>query len=417
MFVQKLHVRLTCNSLSDANVYRRQAATHVDLSIPHKDPYVILCSTLNVSTEQLALDRETAEKYWYCDNPRHPTRRAKNIIPSKFRNMFDSKAIVLTEVLSVSNSAWLSLLRRSSRSSAPRVRNLCGLCRTTSLTTRKRASVETPLAWDRTRGSDFRCLAQTIRCIAVSSKTVSIRATEKWLADSTPMDSAFVACIENTYRVFGALVREPRNSAGFAKISPVEFIMIGILVHRHKKRLSLKALGNAVSAMRQDVRKHHEDIRNNNKVYKTMLSFIDGYQGTSPGHGEPSAEDTVDSQNNVGGKRKASRQPAGGNEESDDDYAPKKRAKTTPKGRPLDPPATLLAPTSASAKPLDAIRAARARLEAQRLKSGGGLFNITPLPFSFNPDAQQQELQMQGGNRRRSFLFTELDRVRTVLTQ
>jgi hypothetical protein len=252
------------------------------------------------------------------------------------------------------------------------------------------------LAWDRTRGSDFRCLAQTIRCIAVSSKTVSIRATEKWLADSTPMDSAFVACIENTYRVFGALVREPRNSAGFAKISPVEFIMIGILVHRHKKRLSLEALGNAVSAMRQDVRKHHEDIRNNNKVYKTMLSFIDGYQGTSPGHGEPSAEDTVDSQNNVGGKRKASRQPAGGNEESDDDYAPKKRAKTTPKGRPLDPPATLLAPTSASAKPLDAIRAARARLEAQRLKSGGGLFNITPLPFSFNPDAQQQELQMQG---------------------
>ncbi|KAJ7840038.1 hypothetical protein B0H13DRAFT_1910867 [Mycena leptocephala] len=106
------------------------------------------------------------------------------------------------------------------------------------------------LAWDRTRGSDLHCLAQTIRCIAVSSNTVSIRATEEWLADSTPMDSAFVACIENTYRVFVALVREPRNSAGFAKISPVEFIMIGILMHRHKKRLSLEALGNAVSAMR-----------------------------------------------------------------------------------------------------------------------------------------------------------------------
>ncbi|KAJ7833523.1 hypothetical protein B0H14DRAFT_2254552, partial [Mycena olivaceomarginata] len=123
-------------------------------------------------------------------------------------------------------------------------------------------------------GSDFRCLAQTIQCIAVSPKTTSIRATEKWLADTAPMNPAFAASIENTYRVFEGLVREPRNSAGFAKIAPVEFIMIGILVHRHKERLSLEALGKGVSAMRQDVRKQHGDIRNNGKVYKTMVSFI-----------------------------------------------------------------------------------------------------------------------------------------------
>jgi hypothetical protein len=42
--------------------------------------------------------------------------------------------------------------------------------------------------------------------------------------------------------------------------------MIGPLVHRHKGWLTLEALGKAVKDIRADVRKPHDDIRNNGKV-------------------------------------------------------------------------------------------------------------------------------------------------------
>ncbi|KAJ7834815.1 hypothetical protein B0H14DRAFT_2797954, partial [Mycena olivaceomarginata] len=59
--------------------------------------------------------------------------------------------------------------------------------------------------------------------------------------------------------------------------------MIGILVHRHKGRLTLEALGKAVKDIRADVRKQHDDIRNNGKVYKTMIAFVDEYKGPAGG--------------------------------------------------------------------------------------------------------------------------------------
>ncbi|KAJ7832419.1 hypothetical protein B0H14DRAFT_3463435 [Mycena olivaceomarginata] len=191
------------------------------------------------------------------------------------------------------------------------------------------------------------------------------------------MDTAFAASIENTYRVLEALVRKPRNSACFAKIVPVEFIMIGILVHRHKGRLSLEALGKAV--VQDD-------------------GVVNGCQVASLGNGELSAKDAVDSHNTVGGggsakadtKRKATRQPVEDDEDSDDDYAPAKRAaprkQASPQKAPPPPnlPATPLASTSAStaallANPVDVIRAAKERLEAQRLSaaaSAGGRIGI-----------------------------------------
>ncbi|KAF7369138.1 Protein kinase domain-containing protein [Mycena venus] len=128
-----------------------------------------------------------------------------------------------------------------------------------------------------------------------SPKTTSIQAMEKWLADPAPVSPNFAASIENTYRVFEALVREPRNCAVFTKIPPIEFITIGILVHRHKARLSFEELARAVAAMRADVRRQHEDIRNNGTVYKTMNAFIDEYEGPSLGRREVCARDAVGS--------------------------------------------------------------------------------------------------------------------------
>jgi hypothetical protein len=152
------------------------------------------------------------------------------------------------------------------------------------------------LAWDRSRGSDFRCLAQTVHCIVVAPKTTSIQATEKWLGDPAPVTPKFAENIQNTYRVFEALVSDAHYADVFrtpVKISPVEFIMVGILVHRHKRTLTMTEMANAVKAMRKNVREVHYDIRNNGKVYKTMSAFIDGYTGPPVSHGDTCAADAV----------------------------------------------------------------------------------------------------------------------------
>ncbi|KAJ7916138.1 hypothetical protein B0H13DRAFT_2450658, partial [Mycena leptocephala] len=226
--------------------------------------------------------RDTGEKWWYCDNPKVPTRRAKNILAEKHRNVFDGKMVTCTEYQDLSDADEREIFQRVqlgvALTPAEKLR-VVATPRTQFVRKLKDdflndTSALASLAWDRSRGSDIRCLAQTIQCIAIS-KTSSFQATQKWLEDPTPLVHAFTANIENTYRVFETLACDPRHRTVFAKISPVEFIHVGILVHRHKARLTLDAMVEAIAAIRADVRNTHHEIRNNSKVNKTMHKFID----------------------------------------------------------------------------------------------------------------------------------------------
>ncbi|KAJ7609239.1 hypothetical protein DFH06DRAFT_1309027 [Mycena polygramma] len=398
----------------------------VDGLIPHKDPV-------------------TGDKLWYRDNPDHRTRQPKRILSEKYRNLFDAKAVVCVEYQDLKDTDEREIFQRVQLGVA-----LTPAEKLKVLATPRAQFVRTlqddflnnddsglsgaALAWDRSRGSDFRCLSQTIQCIAHSPKTTSIQATEKWLADPAPMTPAFANSIENTYRVFEALVRDARNGAAFAKISPIEFITVGILVHRHKGRLTLETLGKAVAAMRADVRRVHDDIRNNSKVYKTMAAFIDGYEGPALGRGEVCAADAVGngfgpvvinptstsvSTAKAGTKRKATAAQDSGDEDSDDDYAPAKRAaprkRASPAKKPASKPASTAqspltppmsaSPSNASAPPpeggnaRDVIRKAKEQIEARRL---AGLAAPVPAPtmpspsippYAFNPNANGQQQQ------------------------
>ncbi|KAJ7148226.1 hypothetical protein C8R46DRAFT_1128088 [Mycena filopes] len=400
-----------------------------------------------------SIHRHTNEKLWYRDNPEHRTRTPKKLLTDKYRNLFDGKAVVCVEYQDLKDADEREIFQRVQLGVA-----LTPAEKLKVLSTPRAQFVRTlqddflnndasglggaALAWDRSRGSDFRCLAQTIQCIAVSPKTTSIQATEKWLADPAPMPPAFAASIENTYRVFEALVRAPENAKAFAKIAPVEFIMVGMLVHRHKARLTLKEMGRAVQAMRTHVRKEHADIRNNGKVYKTMNAFIDGYQGPAVPPGERCASDKVgmDPARSVGasvstakaGQKRKARGAADDEDEladeddSDADYAPAQRAaprkraapkKEKPVVSPPTPPASTSASTSApppgspqEAPGIAVIRAAKERLAAQRAATTTGgptIATPTSTPFSSNPDmnnnpygqqstfAQQQQQSQQ----------------------
>ncbi|KAJ7626513.1 hypothetical protein B0H17DRAFT_1110686 [Mycena rosella] len=374
----------------------------------------------------------TNEKLWYRDNPAHRTKTAKKILPEKYRKLFDGKAVVCVEYQDLEDADEREIFQRVQLGVAltpaeklkvlttPRARFVRTL-QDTFLNSESAGLGGAALAWDRSRGSDFRCLAQTIQCIALSPKTTSIQATEKWLADPAPMVPAFASSIEGTYRVFERLVQ--LHPASFTKIAPVEFIAVGILVHRHKHKLTLAGLAGAVTALRADVRKVHDDIRNNGKVYKTICAFIDAYRGPAVGRAETCAADAVGegatgvaSGSTAGTKRKAAAASDDENADSDDDYAPARRVPLPPKKRaspakPAAPPTPPMSapppgspPTAAQPSGIDVLREAKERIAAMKLAQA----HVAPAPqaqaqaqYSFNPNAsfgyQQAGYQQQSG--------------------
>jgi hypothetical protein len=123
------------------------------------------------------------------------------------------------------------------------------------------------LDWDRSRGSDFRCISQAIFCMEKflgNLKGVTMIQLEKWLNLQDPFRSNFKSKISDSYRIFAELVQDRKLNKVFkkpAKVSPVEFTTIGLLVFVHKDTLTMAQLSEAIAKMRDDVRATYVDIR------------------------------------------------------------------------------------------------------------------------------------------------------------
>lgn len=105
----------------------------------------------------------------------------------------------------------------------------------------------------------------------------SIVQLEKWLNETEEFSSSFKAKVQDGFRVFLDLVLDKKLNKVFkkpAKISPIEFILISLLVAVHKDKFTKAQLSAAIGNMRDDVRDTHVDIRMNDRVTKTMLEFI-----------------------------------------------------------------------------------------------------------------------------------------------
>ena len=140
------------------------------------------------------------------------------------------------------------------------------------------------LDWDRSRGSDFRCISQAIYCMEKFSnnlKGVTMIQLEKWLNIQEPFSSDFKSKISDSYRIFAELVQDRKLNKVFkkpTKVSPVEFTTIGLLVYVHKDKLTMAQLSDGIAKMRDDVRANYVDIRMNGRVMKTMIDFIKSLQ-------------------------------------------------------------------------------------------------------------------------------------------
>ena len=137
------------------------------------------------------------------------------------------------------------------------------------------------LDWGTDRGRDFQCLATIIYLIDCqpSTNTTFPGAVklEKWLQTNKPVPEKTRAAVLETFHIFVALVKDKKYKVAFQKpsrVAPVEFSVIGLLIYLNKEKFSFVQLSQAIWQLRADVRKEHADVRANNKVTKTMFSFL-----------------------------------------------------------------------------------------------------------------------------------------------
>ncbi|EGN97368.1 hypothetical protein SERLA73DRAFT_75064 [Serpula lacrymans var. lacrymans S7.3] len=275
----------------------------MDGMIPHKDPV-------------------TNEKLWYKESAESKQRGRTKLLPDKYRRLFANKQIVCIEYQDLTDSDEREIFQRvqlgMALTPAEKLQVLstpmAAFVRSIQATYFATDSVlgEDTLNWDRSRGGDFRCIAQALYIIAKFPHQNSVGTMpqlEKWLTKPTSgpatkkakskksdedyedevdlsEDSAFLERIHDTFRVLSHLVDDKSLSRVFLKkewkVSPVEFITICLLIAVHKEELSSRELADKIGEMRAHVRQEHVDIRMNGRVSKTLLDFVKGIKVGGP---------------------------------------------------------------------------------------------------------------------------------------
>lgn len=179
------------------------------------------------------------------------------------------------------------------------------------------------LEWDTSRGSDFRGLAQAVyymdKYSIVKVPVSSMTQLEKWLGLGEPFSSSFRSKAEDSYRIFAEMVQDKTFSKIFkkpVKLSPIEFILIGVFIFAHKDQASLAQLSAGIGQLRDDVREKHLDIRMNTRVSKTLIEFIQRWDPKSIKIPEDTGGPAGSTTNNTGVKRK---RPVSKKDDDDDE--------------------------------------------------------------------------------------------------
>lgn len=135
------------------------------------------------------------------------------------------------------------------------------------------------LDWGHARGRDFQCLATIGYLIENHPKTAipGTKTLEKWLQKTQPVSTQLRIDLHETFRIFVTLARDKKYSGSLnrpTRVSPIEFVMIGVLIYLKRQSLSLTQISSAAEKMRKDVRASHQDIRSNTRVTKHLMEFM-----------------------------------------------------------------------------------------------------------------------------------------------
>lgn len=260
----------------------------MDAQIPHKDSF-------------------TNERLWYKLNRAYARRK---LLPKQLVHQFSNKQIVCVEYSDINPDQEREIFQRVqlgvALTPAERMQAIVGpwptIIREIQSQVLGEDGFQGYLDWGHARGRDFQCVASIGYLIENHPKPTvpSAPTLEKWLLKSDPVSPKLREDLLDTFRVFLVLARDQKYSRSLNKptrVSPIEFVMIGVLIYLFRDRLSLTQLSSAIEKMRKDVRDEHKDIRANARITKHMMSFMskrlkiselktDG-EGDKPAAGKP----------------------------------------------------------------------------------------------------------------------------------
>ncbi|KIM74460.1 hypothetical protein PILCRDRAFT_828156 [Piloderma croceum F 1598] len=225
-------------------------------------------------------DSLTNQKLWY----KQVGNTKRKLLPKQYMQQFAYKQITCVEYETISPDQEREIFQRVqlgvALTPAERMQAITGpwptLIREIQQELLGESGFDGQLDWGHARGRDFQCLTSIVYLIDKPKAAIpGAQQLEKWLQETNPVPAKFRHEIFDTFRIFGTLVRKFGSTFHKpTKVAPVEFVIIGVLIHMYRLKLSLTQLSSAIEKMRADVRAKHIDIRQNNKVTKTMLDFI-----------------------------------------------------------------------------------------------------------------------------------------------
>ncbi|KAH7869492.1 uncharacterized protein C8R40DRAFT_1059175 [Lentinula edodes] len=301
-------------------------------------------------TRLRSIGRYTGEKLWFKNDPSESSKNAakRKILPDKYRQMFSNKQVVCVEYSGLTAADERDIFQRVQLGMAltsaeklhvittPRARFIRDLLEEfVSETTLGSPNIP----WDKSRGSDFRCISQAVYLMdkwpttksgAALKHAGSLPLVEKWLS-STGVDKKSGKSAggdDDDYGTIPDAFAKRVKEAYSLMVSPIEMICFSLLIYVHgvlpspNHKMDLAELSQAIQDMRHDVRGQHKDIRMNDRVGKTMIEFIQSIGGVSKGKNE-SISAPAPSAKAKGKRRRVSDSNI---EEEDEDYQPRKRS-------------------------------------------------------------------------------------------
>ncbi|KDQ58244.1 hypothetical protein JAAARDRAFT_35059 [Jaapia argillacea MUCL 33604] len=225
----------------------------------------------------------TGEKFWFKQTGK--TRR--RLLPKQLVQQFRNKQVVCAEYEGLNGDQEREIFQRVqlgvALTPAERMQALTGpwptLVRNIQKDILGPEGFGKDFDWNTERGRDYFGVAGVAFVISEHPKmrTPQKDPIAKFLEQSKEPTAEQKADLLDTFRIFVALARDKKYNTPFSKptrVSPIEFVVIGLLIFIQKSKLSLCQLSSATALMRKDVRAAHKDIRSNNTVMKTLHNFI-----------------------------------------------------------------------------------------------------------------------------------------------